>query len=177
MEINYLGVKIEVVKGDITEQSDIEAVVNAANADLKPGGGVAGAIHRKAGKELYEECKKYAPIKAGEAVITKAYKLPNRYVIHCLGPIYGVDKPENKILEKCYKNALKLCEENKIVSIAFPSISTGAFGYPISEAVGVVFNAIREIIPNLKFVKVIRFVLFSDSDYEVYKKTFEKLVK
>ncbi len=162
------NVIIEIVQGDITKQPDIDAIVNAANAYLKPGGGVAGAIHRAAGPELEKECRKYAPIKVGQAVITNAYNLPNKYVIHCLGPRYGIDKPEDKLLADCYINALNLAEENKISSIAFPAISTGAFGYPIKEATKVVFDTIRTILPKLNYVKKIRFVLFSKEDYDIY---------
>jgi len=162
------NVIIEIVQGDITKQPDIDAIVNAANAYLKPGGGVAGAIHRAAGPELEKECRKYAPIKVGQAVITNAYNLPNKYVIHCLGPRYGIDTPEDKLLADCYINALNLAEENKISSIAFPAISTGAFGYPIKEATKVVFDTIRTILPKLNYVKKIRFVLFSKEDYDIY---------
>jgi len=115
-------VEISFIKGDISHQPEFETVVNAANRWLAPGGGVAGAIHRAAGPQLYEECKKLAPIKPGQAVITSAYNLPNKFVIHCLGPVWGVDKPEDKILSSCYKNALRLAEENRVSSIAFPVI-------------------------------------------------------
>lgn len=177
MEATIGNVKLEVVKGDITEQADIDAVVNAANANLAPGGGVAGAIHRKAGKELYEECKKLAPIKPGQAVITKAYKLPNKYVIHCLGPVYGVDKPHDRILAECYINAFKICEREKINSIAFPSISTGAFGYPVVEAVKVVSDTCKKFLPELKYLKLVRFVLFSNNDLKVYENEFRQFIK
>ncbi len=167
------NITIEILQGDITKQPDIEAIVNAANAYLRPGGGVAGAIHRAAGPELEKECRKYAPIKVGEAVITKGYNLPNKYVIHCLGPRYGIDKPEDKLLADCYINALMVAEENKISSIAFPAISTGAFGYPIKEATKVVFDTITKILPKLKHVKIIRFVLFSKEDYDIYASYLE----
>ncbi len=167
-------VTIEVIQGDITKQPDVEAIVNAANAYLTPGGGVSGAIHRVAGPELAKECEKYAPIKVGDAVLTKAYNLPNKYVIHCLGPRYGIDKPEDKLLASCYINALNIAEENKITSIAFPSISTGIFGYPIEEAAEVVIKTVLNLVEKLKFVKTIRFVLFSKEDFEVYKKILNK---
>jgi len=175
MKKTISGITIECIKGNIASQKDIDAIVNAANAWLRMGGGVAGAIHRAAGPELEEECRKYAPIKPGEAVITGAYKLPNKYVIHCLGPIYGKDKPEDKILANCYKNAIQLAEKNKIESVAFPAISTGAFGYPIEEATEVVFKTIMEIIPNLKYVKKIRFVLYSDTDLKIYEKKLSSI--
>ena len=98
-EIN--GVTVECIKGDIADQPGIDAVVNAANAELRIGGGVAGAIHRAAGTSLEAECRPLAPINPGEAVITKAYKLPNRHVIHCLGPRYGIDEPSDQLLARC----------------------------------------------------------------------------
>lgn len=171
------GVTIECIKGDIAGQVGITAVVNAANAQLMPGGGVAGAIHRAAGPGLKEECRKLAPIKPGQAVITGGHNLPNRYVIHCLGPIYGVDKPEDKLLADCYRNALELGEKHKIDSIAFPAISTGAFGYPIEDAAEVAFKTIIEMIPKLKSVKKIRFVLYSESDLKVHERVLSRLIK
>jgi len=163
-----MRVTIECVQGDITEQKDIEVIVNAANSRLEPGGGVAGAIHRKAGRELVQECRTLAPIKPGQAVITKGYNLPNSYVIHCLGPVYGKDKPEDILLADCYRNALLLADEYKIQSIAFPAISTGIFGYPIKEAAQVAINTAKDTVPQLKHLKIIRFVLFSKNDYDVF---------
>ncbi len=151
--------------------------MNAANAMLKPGGGVAGAIHRAAGPELEKECRKYVPIKQGEAVITKGYNLPNKYVIHCLGPVYGVDRPEEKLLRDCYENALKLAEKHKIKSIAFPAISTGYFGYPVKEAAEVAINAVIETIPKLKHVSRIRFVLYSEKDLSIFEEALKKVVE
>lgn len=162
------GVRLECVRGDITRQEDIEAIVNAANADLAPGGGVAGAIHRAAGPGLYEEAGNLAPISPGQAVITGAHDLPNEYVIHCLGPRYGVDKPESELLTSCYRNALRVAEEKHIRSIAFPAISTGAFGFPIEEAAKIAVTAAKQEVPTLKFLRVIRFTLFSESDKEVF---------
>lgn len=175
MEKILSGVTIECVKGDIAKQPDITAVVNAANAWLKPGGGVAGAIHRAAGPGLEEECRPLAPIKPGQAVITGGHNLPNRYVIHCLGPRWGIDKPEDKLLADCYRNALKLADEHKIDSIAFPAISTGIFGYPVEEAAKVALKTIKEVIPTLKHVKKIRFVLHSDRDLTVHEKVLASL--
>jgi len=175
MERTISGVTIECVKGDIASQPDMTAVVNAANAWLKPGGGVAGAIHRAAGPGLEEECRPLAPIKPGQAVITGGHNLPNKYVIHCLGPRWGIDKPEDKLLADCYRNALKLADERKIDSIAFPAISTGIFGYPVEEAAKVALNTIKEVIPTLKHVKKIRFVLHSDRDLMVHEKVLASL--
>lgn len=171
------GVKIECVKGDITNQRGINAIVNAANAQLTRGGGVSGAIHRAAGSELEKECRRLAPIKTGEAVITPGYKLPNQYVIHCLGPRYGVDKPEAELLARCYRNALKLAEEYKLESVAFPAISTGVFGYPTEEAANVAFRTVLDVASGLKHVKKIRFVLYNDEDYEVHKKVLSSMMK
>lgn len=176
MKKTISSVTIECVKGNIASQADVTAIMNAANAQLRMGGGVAGAIHRIAGPGLEEECRPLAPIKPGEAVITGGHNLPNRYVIHCLGPIFGLDKPEDKLLADCYRNALKLAEEYKIDSIAFPAISTGAFGYPVEEAAEVALRTIIEIIPKLRHIKGIRFVFYSDSDLDIHEKTFSRLV-
>ena len=176
MEKTVSGITVECVKGDIASQSDITAVVNAANAELMMGGGVAGAIHRAAGPGLEEECRPLAPIKPGEAVITGGHNLPNRYVIHCLGPVYGVDKPENNLLANCYRNALKLAEQHKIDSIAFPAISAGAFGYPVEDAAEVAIKAIKEMITKLKHVKRIRFVLHSQKDLDVHERTLSRIM-
>lgn len=163
------GVELEVARGDIARQDDISAVVNAANAQLLMGGGVAGALHRAAGPGLEEECRPLAPIKPGEAVITGGHNLPNEYVIHCLGPVYGRDEPADQLLAACYRNALNLAENHKIASIAFPAISSGAFGYPIKEAARIALQAVRDQIPQLEYVKKIRFVLYSQADCEIYE--------
>lgn len=169
------GVTVECVKGDIASQADIAAVVNAANAQLRMGGGVAGAIHRAAGPGLSEECRPLAPIKPGEAVITGAHNLPNAYVIHCLGPVYGIDRPEDELLARCYRNALQLADEHSIDSVAFPAISTGAFGYPVEEAARIALSAVLETIPRLKNVKRIRFVLHSTRDLEIHERVLSAL--
>ncbi len=161
-------IQIEAVQGDITNQPDMEAVVNAANAELMPGGGVAGAIHRVAGPALAEDCRRLAPIRPGEAVLTVAFDLPNKYIIHALGPVYGMDKPENVLLADCYRNALILAEEQKIDSIAFPAISTGAFGYPFEAATDITLQTILDMVPDLNYVRHIRFVLYGDIDFEIY---------
>ena len=165
------GVQIECVIGDIASQTGISAVVNAANAQLVMGGGVAGAIHRAAGPGLEQECRALAPIRPGQAVITTGHKLPNPYVIHCLGPVYGVDKPEDELLANCYRNALQLAEEHELESIAFPAISTGVFGYPAEDAAEVAFGTIVEFLPRLKSVKRIRFVLYGGRDLEIHERT------
>jgi len=171
----FSGVTIECASGDIAGQDDMTAVVNAANAQLKPGGGVAGALHRAAGPGLEEECRPLAPIKPGEAVITGGHNLPNQYVIHCLGPVYGKDKPEEKFLADCYRNALWLADEKKIDSIAFPSLSTGAFGYPMEDAAEIAFRTIKEVITELREVKHIRFVLRGGQAIEIHQQCMEKV--
>ncbi len=175
MKKKVYGVTVECVRGDIAHQDNFSAVVNAANAQLRIGGGVAGAIHRAAGPELEEACRPQAPIKPGEAVITGGYNLPNEYVIHCLGPIFGVDKPEDELLENCYRNALKLADSHGIESIAFPAISTGAFGYPVEEAAEVALRTVLNVIQSLEKVETIRFVLHSDRDLRVHEEILARL--
>lgn len=170
------GVTIECVRGDIVAQRDVSAVVNAANARLMPGGGVAGAIHQAAGPGLVDECRSLAPIKPGEAVITRGHNLPNDYVIHCLGPVYGVDKPGDKILADCYRNALGLAEAHKIDSIAFPAISTGVFGYPVEDAAEIAIRTITDVISKLHYVKKIRFVLYSERDLQIHEKVLTRFL-
>jgi O-acetyl-ADP-ribose deacetylase len=175
MQKNISTVVIECISGDIARQTDIVAVVNAANAQLRTGGGVAGALHQAAGPGLEEICRPLAPIKPGQAVITGGYNLPNRYVIHCLGPVYGRDKPEDQLLAACYRNALFLAEEYKIVSIAFPSISTGVFGYPLEEAAAIAFRTVRDAVPALKSVKLIRFVLHGSEALTRHEQVLEQV--
>jgi len=162
-------VAVECVRGDITTQRDVDAVVNAANARLEPGGGVAGAIHRAAGPGLAEEARPLGPISPGEAIITGGHGLPNRFVIHALGPVYGQDRPEADLLARCYRNALDLAEENGASSVAFPAISTGIFGYPVEEAAGVALRAVRDEAGSLRTVRLVRFVLFSKRDLEAHE--------
>lgn len=175
MKIVISGVSIECISGDIAAQADVTAVVNAANAQLRTGGGVAGAIHQAAGPGLEDEGRSFAPIKPGEAVITGGHNLPNRYVIHCLGPVYGLDRPEEILLADCYRNALRLAEEHEIDSIAFPSISTGAFGYPMRDAAVVAFHTIKEVIASLQNVKLIRFVLYGKDALAVHEEEISKI--
>lgn len=169
------NVSVDCIQGDISKQEGVEAIVNATNAQLKTGGGVAGAIHNAAGTGLAEECEPMAPIKPGEAVISGAHDLPNKYVIHCLGPVYGQDEPSDKLLANCYANALQLAEEHSISSVAFPAISTGIFGYPMKEAAKVAFSTIKDITPNLNSVKEIRFVLYSQSDLELHRQVMNEV--
>lgn len=171
------NVVIECVQGDIAAQNDFDAVVNAANAELRTGGGVAGALHRAAGPGLAEEAKRFAPIEPGEAVITGGHNLPNSAVIHCLGPVYGVDEPADRLLAACYGNALRLAEEHGITSIAFPSISTGAFGYPMSSAAEVGIGAVVEVAPFLRFVRRIRFVLYDRRALEIHEEVLAEVLE
>ena len=169
------GVTVECVRGDITSQEDVVAIVNAANAELRSGGGVAGAIHRAAGPGLEEEARPLAPIRPGQAVITGGHDLPNRYVIHALGPVYGRDRPEAEVLAKCYCHSLALAEEHRIDSVAFPAISTGVFGYPVEEAARVSLGTVMEEMEHLKSVRLVRFVLFGEEDLEVYERVLSEL--
>ena len=175
MRSMFADVTVECVRGDITSQDDVEAVVNAANVRLEPGGGVAGAIHCAAGPGLADEAVPLGPIEPGEAVITGAHGLPNRYVVHTLGPVYGQDRPEAELLEGCYRSSLALAEENGVESIAFPAISTGIFGYPVEEAAGVALGTIKEEASGLEHVRLIRFVLHSASDLEVHERALSEL--
>lgn len=175
MKKKISSITVECIIGDIASQDDMDAVVNAANAELRIGGGVAGALHGAAGPGLEQECRPLAPIKPGEAVITGGHNLPNRFVIHCLGPVYGVDKPEDILLANCYKNALNLAEDHRISSIAFPAISTGAFGYPLKDATEIAFRTIKGMIPKLRNVKQIRFVLHGQTALKVHEEYLEKI--
>src|SRR5215218_882469 len=176
MERMVGGVTVEVVQDDISSQDDVDAIVNAANAELESGGGVAGAIHQAAGPGLAEEARQLAPIKPGEAVITGGHDLPNRYIVHALGPVYGSDEPEAELLADCYRNSLGLAEERDIDSLAFPALSTGAFGYPLEEATEVALSTVVEEAQKLQNVRLIRFVLFSEEDLEVYERVLSKLL-
>ena len=175
MRREFGAVTVECTGGDITSQDDVEAVVNAANARLEPGGGVAGAIHRAAGPGLAEEARPLGPIEPGEAVITGAHGLPNRYVIHTLGPVYGQDRPEAGILASCYRKSLDLAENNGIESVAFPAISTGIFGYPVEEAAKVALGTVREEAKSLERVRLVRFVLFGERDLEAHERVLSRL--
>ncbi|MFC4870601.1 macro domain-containing protein [Negadavirga shengliensis] len=171
------NISIECIQGDIANQPNMDAVVNAANAQLRMGGGVAGAIHRTAGPGLEEESRRQAPIKPGQAVITGGHRLPNSYVIHCLGPVYGQDEPSDKLLADCYRNALRLAEEYQLKSVAFPAISTGVFGYPVEAAAKVALKSILDELTNLSSLGHIRFVLFRTEDLQIYNSVLKKLTE
>jgi O-acetyl-ADP-ribose deacetylase (regulator of RNase III) len=175
MERRIEGLVIDCVRGDITRQRQFEAIVNAANAELRPGGGVAGAIHRAAGPGLAREAVPLGPISPGEAVLTGAHDLPNRHVIHCLGPVFGRDEPSPELLAACYRNALELAEENGMASLVFPAISTGAFGYPLREAARVALETIAEMAPRLERVSRVRFALFGEDALDAHEEALARL--
>lgn len=166
---------LEFVVGDITQQIGFDAVVNAANAQLRPGGGVAGAIHRAAGPGLYEEARHLAPIRPGEAVMTGGHGLPNRHVIHCLGPVYAVDVPSDRLLADCYRNALLLADDGGLTSVAFPAISTGIFGYPMAEAAHVAVAAVAEMATKMNSVRLVRFVLRDQDAVRLHEDAFRAI--
>lgn len=166
------NILVNIKKGDITEEK-VDAIVNAANNTLLGGGGVDGAIHKKGGPTILEQCKKHSGCPTGEARITTAGNLPSKYVIHTVGPIYGrEDNMEERLLYNAYINSLKTAEEYDLETISFPSISTGAYGYPIKEAVKIAKKAIVDFSEFNSSVKEINFVLFSTNDFNVYENTF-----
>ncbi len=169
------GVTIELRKGNIVKQPDVEAIVNAANAQLRTGGGVAGAIHSAAGPGLAEETRPMAPIQPGEAVISGAHALPNKHVIHVLGPVYGRDEPSDELLRTGYENALARAEDHDLSSVAFPALSTGAFGYPLDEAAHIALKTILNAAPTLESVTHIRFVLFDDEALAAHERALSAL--
>ncbi|HEX2089176.1 MAG TPA: O-acetyl-ADP-ribose deacetylase [Actinomycetota bacterium] len=164
--------RIELVLGDITEQ-DVDAVVNAANSTLLGGGGVDGAIHRKGGQEILEACRRIRAerfpdgLPTGRAVATTAGRLPARWVIHTVGPVYSTAEDRAELLASCHREALKVADELGAKSVAFPAISTGVYGYPVEEAAEVAIRAVREARTS---VELIRFVLFDRVVYEAFEK-------
>jgi O-acetyl-ADP-ribose deacetylase (regulator of RNase III) len=168
-------VVIECVRGDIADQPDIDAVVNAANAQLAPGAGVAGAIHRKAGPALYEECKPLAPIAAGDAVITSGHGLSNPWCIHVLGPVYARSSDAAGELASCYCEALARAEEKGLASVATPAVSTGVFGYPVDEAAAIAVGTVASVAPGLRTVSLVRFVLWDAGDLAIHERALEAL--
>jgi O-acetyl-ADP-ribose deacetylase (regulator of RNase III) len=161
---------IEALQADITVQR-VDAIVNAANETLLGGGGVDGAIHRAAGLELLEECRHLGGCPTGEARITRGYHLPARYVIHTVGPVWhGGAEGEPALLRACYRKSLALAIEHRVVSIAFPSISTGAYGYPIAQAALIAVAAVREALHEPKSIELVRFVCFSAFDLATYQR-------
>ena len=158
------------MQSDITKLR-VDAIVNAANNTLLGGGGVDGAIHHAAGPELLEECRKIRGCPTGEARITKGYRLPADYVIHTVGPVWqGGKHGEDELLESCYRNSLKLAEEHGVKTIAFPSISTGAYRFPLECASQIAVDTVREYLKKSHALERVIFVCYSQADYEVYKK-------
>ena len=181
MEIN--GVKIRLVQGDITEE-EVEAIVNAANPSLMGGGGVDGAIHKVGGPKILEECKKIRQTRypnglpTGESVITSGGNLKASYVIHTVGPIWrGGGEGEAMLLGNAYRNSLKTAVDNGLRTVAFPSISTGAYGYPIEKAVNVAVNSVKAFLEENNSLYEVIFVLFSDQDYIVYRNYVEQILE
>lgn len=170
--MEYNKVKINIIKGDITDQ-EVDAIVNPANNSLLGGGGVDEAIHKKGGRVILEQCKKIGGCPTGESRITTAGNLPCKYVIHTVGPIYGSSfGNDEKLLYMAYFNSLKLANEYNISTLAFPSISTGAYGYPIEEAVKIALSAIKDFLKQYNGIDKINFVLFNDEDYSIYNEYF-----
>lgn len=173
MELNHLSIRIKL--GDITEEKT-DAIVNAANNSLLGGGGVDGAIHRRGGAIVLEQCKKHAGCPTGEARITTAGNLPCKYIIHTVGPVYGSDPfLDKKLLYNAYFNSLRLAEEYGVKTIAFPSISTGAYSYPLDEAVRIAFEAVIDFSKTNSSIEEVVFVLFSPESYCVYEKYIQQI--
>ena len=161
--------RIQIVQGDITKL-DVDAIVNAANTTLLGGGGVDGAIHRVAGPELLAECRTLGGCEPGHAKITRGYRLPARFVIHTVGPVWrGGKHDEAGTLANCYRNSLKLAVENKIRTIAFPAISCGAYGYPIQGAVGIASKATRDFLATNDEIQRVIFVVWGEDVYHAYR--------
>ncbi|MBN2427060.1 MAG: O-acetyl-ADP-ribose deacetylase [Deltaproteobacteria bacterium] len=167
---------MEIVQGDITKLK-VDAIVNAANNSLLGGGGVDGAIHRGAGPKLLEECRTLGGCPTGEARITRGYSLPSRFVIHTVGPIWkGGGCGEDEKLAGCYRNSLKLAEENGCRRVAFPSISTGVYGFPIQRASRIAIGEVKTFLETARSVEKVIFVCFSTQDQKVYQQTMKELV-
>ncbi|MBN2134520.1 MAG: O-acetyl-ADP-ribose deacetylase [Acidobacteria bacterium] len=168
---------LELIEGDITKQ-DTDAIVNAANSGLRGGGGVDGAIHRAGGPDIMFECRKIGHCSPGEAVVTTAGKLKSHYVIHTVGPIWhGGKEGESEILQNAYLNSLKKAESLSLRTIAFPSISTGVYGYPVDQASMIALKTcVKFLQEKAATLKLIRFVLFGEENYSVYKKALNEIM-
>jgi O-acetyl-ADP-ribose deacetylase len=167
--------EIKIVRDDITRRR-VDAIVNAANSTLLGGGGVDGAIHRAAGPELLEECRKLRGCRTGEAKITRGHRLQAKHVIHTVGPVYGEERGrEAELLASCYRESLTLAWQHGCKSVAFPSISTGAYGYPLEEASRIALKTIREFIrEHPDALETIEIVTFADRDHRLYQQAYEK---
>jgi O-acetyl-ADP-ribose deacetylase (regulator of RNase III) len=154
--------RIDIVEGDIT-RLDVDAIVNAANTMLAPGGGVCGAIHRASGPELAEACAKLGGCATGEAKITPGFQLPARYVIHAVGPVWGGgERGEDRLLADCYRNSLRLAGEQGLASIAFPAISTGIYGFPPERAAHIAVRTVRDALPGFPSIDRVVFCCFGE---------------
>ncbi|HEY83210.1 MAG TPA: O-acetyl-ADP-ribose deacetylase [Dehalococcoidia bacterium] len=178
VEINQT--KLSIIQGDITRQAT-DAIVNAANSSLMGGGGVDGAIHRAGGPAILEECKQIVArqgrLPTGQAVITTGGNLKAKHVIHTVGPIWhGGGKGEAELLKSAYQNSLKIAAENHLASVSFPSISTGAYGYPVEKAARVALEAVISFLrENVTSIKEVVFVLFDSRTFEVYSAALQEL--
>jgi len=177
MQVTINKSRLELVEGDITEQ-DTEAIVNAANPSLLGGGGVDGAIHRAAGPELLEECRTLGGCQIGDARITKGYRLKAKHVIHTVGPIYHQEGPERaaELLASAYRRSLEVASENKVHLVSFPSISTGAYGYPMEEAAPIALQTAINYLESHADIALVRFVLFGRRAYQVYEKALQQIL-
>jgi O-acetyl-ADP-ribose deacetylase (regulator of RNase III) len=175
MKVKVSESTLELVIGDITKQ-DMEAIVNAANNRLAPGGGVAGAIHRAAGPQLWEECKKLGGCETGQAKLTRGYRLPAAYVIHTVGPVYSGSSEDARLLESCYRESLRLAKERGIKSVSFPAISTGAFGYPAEEAAKIALETVLDVLRKTPSIRLVRFVLRDSDTLGVHEEALRSLV-
>lgn len=167
--------KFNIQQGDITRMK-VDAIVNAANSSLLGGGGVDGAIHRAAGPELLAECRTIGGCPAGEARLTSGYRLPARYVIHTVGPVYSGAPSDPRVLRSCYENCLALAAQHCLATLAFPAISCGAYGYPIDRAAAIALQAAYDFISNNNKIKEVHFVLFSKSDHDAYVRRMDDLL-
>jgi len=168
---------LEVVQGDITHQ-DTDAIGNAANSALAGGGGVDGAIHRAGGPSVMSELRaKYKGCPTGSAVITSGGNLKAKYVIHAVGPRYSGSPKDPELLSSAYRKSLELCTQNKISSIAFPSISTGIYGYPVEEASRIALKTVTDYLKNHPEIKLVRFVLFDSKTFGFYEDALKELTK
>lgn len=175
MKVKINNTILELVEGDITQQ-DTEAIVNAANSGLKGGDGVDGAIHRAGGPQIMEDCRKIGGCPTGGAVVTTGGRLHARYVIHAVGPVYhGGSKGEADHLASAYRNCLTLALQKGVGSIAFPSISTGAYGYPLEEAAHIAIKSVIAFLNTHGEITLIRFVLFGQPAFEAYEEALIKL--
>jgi O-acetyl-ADP-ribose deacetylase (regulator of RNase III) len=165
---------IEILQGDITKEK-VDAIVNAANNQLSPGGGVSGAIHRAAGPELWKEAKTLGGCKTGEAKITKGYNLPVKYVIHTVGPVYSGSEEDPELLSSCYRESLNLAVKNNLKSVSFPAISTGIFGYPAEPAARVALGTIVDFVKNNSGLELVRMVLFDKKSFEIHVKVLQEI--